>query len=297
MKKELTVTPKQLIVGLQLNEPIDLAEEGIIPKSRVLTLPDIIKIRKHVDRDIHVYFHTDESDADYKLSNAALTFINDLAIDCCEECILRVYNAERYILMTEIISELGTILTKKNIAYETTQYIIKADVYTCQHSINVACIMYMLNDILGKPILPHDAVYAGILHDIGKIKIPIEILNKRGPLTIKERKIIETHPEIGYELIKDREFATKSILDGIRYHHERYDGTGYGTCLKGNEIPYIAQMLSVVDVFDAITTDRPYHRAASPITGLEKMSRMQQGFNPDVWKALRTTIERTHEII
>lgn len=295
MKKELIITPKQLIIGLQLNENLDLAEDGTIYKSHVLTLPDIIKIRKHIKRHIHVYFHTNNDDTDYKLSNETITFINDLAINCCEESISRIYNTERYLLMTEIVSELGTILTKKNLAYQTIQYVVKTDVYTCQHSINVACIMYMLNDILGKPMIPHDVVYAGVLHDIGKTKIPIEILNKRGPLTIKERQVIQQHPEIGYELIKNEEFANQTILDGVRYHHERYDGSGYGAGLKGDEIPYIAQMLNVVDVFDAITTNRTYHNAADPITGLEKMTKMQKEFNPDIWQALKSTIERTHQ--
>lgn len=294
MKKELIVTPKQLIIGLQLNENLDLAEDGTICKSHVLTLPDIIKIRKHIKRHVRVYFHANDNDGDYRLSSEAITFVNDLAIDCCEESIARIYNRERYLLLTEIVSELGTILTTKSLAYQTIQYVIKTDVYTCQHSINVACIMYMLNDILGKPVTPHDAVYAGILHDIGKTKVPIEILNKRGPLTIKERYEIQKHPETGYQMMKSEEFVNQTILDGIRYHHEKYDGSGYNKGLRDNKIPYIAQMLNVADVFDAITTDRPYHNAVDPITGLEKMTKMSKEFNPEIWTALKSTIERTH---
>ena len=103
---------------------------------------------------------------------------------------------------------------------------------------------------------------AAILHDIGKIGISDAILRKSDPLTEKERKIMEQHPVIGAEIVMGIEGMEK-ILEGIKYHHERCDGSGYPENLKGDEIPLFAKIIAIADVFDALTTDRPYKKALS----------------------------------
>ena len=101
---------------------------------------------------------------------------------------------------------------------------------------------------------------SALLHDIGKIGISENILNKKGPLTIEERKIIEMHPEIGFNIIKHiKEFDDVSL--GVKYHHEYCNGKGYPTGLSGKDIPLIATIISVADCFDAMTSDRPYRKA------------------------------------
>jgi putative nucleotidyltransferase with HDIG domain/PAS domain S-box-containing protein len=101
-----------------------------------------------------------------------------------------------------------------------------------------------------------------ILHDIGKLTIPDEILRKRGPLTDSERKVIEQHPLRGYELLSPISFLEKALE--IPYcHHEHWDGNGYPRGLKGEEIPLAARIFSVVDVWDAVQSDRPYNHAWS----------------------------------
>ncbi|MBU1726860.1 MAG: HD-GYP domain-containing protein, partial [Candidatus Omnitrophica bacterium] len=99
-----------------------------------------------------------------------------------------------------------------------------------------------------------------LFHDIGKIGIPEKILSKTGPLTEEERHVIEMHPKIGEDILKFVEFL-KPGLPIVRDHHERPDGKGYPHGLKGKEIPLLASIVSVADVFDAITTDRPYRKA------------------------------------
>jgi len=99
-----------------------------------------------------------------------------------------------------------------------------------------------------------------ILHDIGKMGIPDEILRKRGKLTISERKVIEQHPTYSYELLSRIPYLEKALE--IPYcHHERWDGSGYPRSLKGEEIPLAARIFSVIDVWDAVQSDRPYNRA------------------------------------
>jgi len=104
--------------------------------------------------------------------------------------------------------------------------------------------------------------YGALLHDIGKMGIPDEILNKPGALTLEEREIIKKHPKYAFEMLKDIEYLQPAI--SIPYsHHENWDGTGYPQGIQGEEIPLSARIFSVVDNWDALTSDRPY-RAAWP---------------------------------
>lgn len=101
-----------------------------------------------------------------------------------------------------------------------------------------------------------------LLHDIGKIGMPVSILRKSGPLTEAERKIVREHVFLGYELIEEFDFLKKAA-QVVLYHHERYDGTGYHYGLREEEIPLEARIFSVIDTLDAITSDRPYREGKS----------------------------------
>jgi putative two-component system response regulator len=103
----------------------------------------------------------------------------------------------------------------------------------------------------------------GFLHDVGKIGIPDAVLLKRGPLTHDEYELIKQHPVVGERLCGELR-SLRKVRPIVRHHHERLDGSGYPDGLRGDAIPLLAQIIGVVDVFDALTTDRPY-RAAMPI--------------------------------
>ena len=101
-----------------------------------------------------------------------------------------------------------------------------------------------------------------LLHDIGKIGIPDQILNKEGRLTEEESKIVRTHPALGGDILKNFT-ALKGISEGARYHHERYDGKGYCTGKAGKDIPQVARIIGVADSYDAMASDRCYRKAMS----------------------------------
>jgi putative two-component system response regulator len=105
-----------------------------------------------------------------------------------------------------------------------------------------------------------DLKLGGILHDIGKIKVPDAILNKPGPLTDEEREIMKTHADAGYQICLPMKKALGGSLDVIRGHHEMLDGSGYPDGLRGEEVPVTARIMAVVDIYDALATDRPYRR-------------------------------------
>jgi putative two-component system response regulator len=111
---------------------------------------------------------------------------------------------------------------------------------------------------------------AGIVHDVGKIAIPDAILLKPGRLTPEEWAIIREHPVVGERICAPLK-SFRSVLPIIRHHHEKFDGTGYPDGLRGDDIPIAARVLQIVDVYDALTTDRPYKKAFSITDALQTM--------------------------
>jgi response regulator RpfG family c-di-GMP phosphodiesterase len=137
-----------------------------------------------------------------------------------------------------------------------------------------------------------DILLAGILHDVGKIGIPKEILTKAGPLDQAEWALIEAHPHLGLHIIRHVNFLGES-REIILQHHERFDGTGYPRGLKGEEIHLGARILAVADAFDAMGSGRPYHHVRDQAAILEEMRR-QAGlqFDPEVVDAFITLMNR-----
>ncbi len=122
----------------------------------------------------------------------------------------------------------------------------------------------------------------GMLHDIGKIGIPELILNKPGRLDDQEYEIIKSHPVLGVSILGNVEFLQK-VVPIIRHHHERFDGKGYPDRLKGEEIPYLARIVSIVDTYDAMTTNRPYRKALTREESLKEIERCKESqFDPEL---------------
>jgi len=112
----------------------------------------------------------------------------------------------------------------------------------------------------------------GKFHDIGKYSIPFEILEKPGKLTPDELNVVKSHPVIGETMLRQNsEFS--NLLPAVRHHHERWDGTGYPDGLKGEDIPLEARIISVVDSYDAIISDRPYRKGTTPAKALDELKR------------------------
>ena len=148
-----------------------------------------------------------------------------------------------------------------------------ADDYTYMHSVAVCALMIALAMQLG---LNEDEVRicgkAGLLHDIGKIAIPLEILNKPGRLTDEEFGLVRRHPQAGYELLFDVPGLPNIVLDVCLHHHEKFDGTGYPNGLRSNGISLYARMGAICDVYDAITSNRPYKAGWCPAESLRHMA-------------------------
>ena len=166
-----------------------------------------------------------------------------------------------------------------------------ADEYTYMHSVAVCALMVSLGRQLGlNDVQCRDAGMAGMLHDLGKAAMPQEILNKPGKLTNEEFDIIKTHPTRGYEMLLDSPNVSDGAKDVCLHHHERYDGTGYPDKLAGEKISLLARMGAVCDVYDAVTSDRPYKSGWDPAHALSQMATWKGHFDTMVFQSFVKSI-------
>jgi HD-GYP domain-containing protein (c-di-GMP phosphodiesterase class II) len=135
------------------------------------------------------------------------------------------------------------------------------------------------------------AVQAGLMHDIGKIGIRYEKLNKPGKLTPEEIAMFRRHPTIGKRILEGIPFM-RELISGILCHHEHYDGSGYPQGLTGKEIPRLGRMIAVADTYDAMTSDRPYRRALPHVVACEELKRCKgTQFDPEIVDVFLKKIE------
>lgn len=141
--------------------------------------------------------------------------------------------------------------------------------YTFKHSLNVAIIAGILGKWLGIKEHLRELILSGLLHDIGKVFVSQEILNKPGRLTADEMLIIKDHSLQGYNLLSKTAAISDDVKIGVLQHHERRDGSGYPMNLSGNEITTYAKIIAIADIYDALTTERVYRKKLTPFSALE----------------------------
>ena len=173
---------------------------------------------------------------------------------------------------------------------------IHADIKeTISHGIIVSNLAYLVGKELGlQEEVCYDLAVAGMLHDIGKVRLNFYMNEKVEDeiLAVDETRYMRMHPSIGYAILADYDY-NQTVLDAVLYHHEHYDGTGYPRGLAGQNIPYMARILTIADCFDAMTAKRPYKQALSveyAVNELEKNSGTQ--FDPVLVKKF---VELIHE--
>jgi putative two-component system response regulator len=157
----------------------------------------------------------------------------------------------------------------EDVLFSMARAIEAKDVYTQGHVERVSNFAMQLGAFMGLSDEEQDSLRkGGILHDIGKIGVPDHILNKNGPLSKEERDVIQLHPEQGARICGKLK-SIRGAIPIIRHHHERMDGSGYPDKLLGEEIPLLARILTVVDIYDALTTTRSYRKGLAHETALE----------------------------
>lgn len=167
-----------------------------------------------------------------------------------------------------------------------------ADEYTYLHSVAVCALMLKMARHLDLPEQDvRECGLAGLLHDVGKMRIPGHVLHKRGGLTDSEFDLVKTHSEEGFQILREVPGLPAAALDVVRLHHEKIDGSGYPLGLADEQIPLIARMGAICDVYDALTSDRAYKAAWEPAQAIEKMMASNGHFDTALLKIFAQSID------
>ncbi|NLD13545.1 MAG: HD-GYP domain-containing protein [Gammaproteobacteria bacterium] len=186
-----------------------------------------------------------------------------------------------------VVSEITQSVLRHPNALLSIVRVKQADEYTYMHSVAVSALMIALARQMGfENDEVHEAGMAGLLHDVGKMAIDDGILNKPGSLTDNEFEQIKRHPEYGVRYLqKGSEPVSRAVLEACYSHHEKMDGSGYPRGLKADQISILSRMAAVCDVYDALTSDRPYKKGWGPSETIQRMAQWTGHFDPQIFQA------------
>ncbi len=270
----------QLEAGMMLDRDVYLYDYktckiAMLRSGQILTQE---YIRKLDDLQIlGAYIHTDESKEVFSTFSSPIK--KELKVEAITN-IQRVYNMFdkgaqginiNCINQTMEISKklVGALKTNSEIKLSIDSLKLYDD-YTYNHSFGVSVLAIAIGIALNlKTSDLYDLGFCALLHDIGKMAVPIEIISKPARLTEDEFEKVKLHPEKGAEFFLEHHLANNQICAGVLTHHEKYNGTGYPNGLCGNDIPIFGRIISVADVYDALTSARPYHEPSAPAEAIE----------------------------
>lgn len=201
-------------------------------------------------------------------------FIYEASLEVMDT-LLKSPTVENITQFKEGVSEMVDLILVDN---ETSSQLLKItshDYYTFTHSVNVGVLSVLLSKAIYGTSSPHDMAELGaafFLHDLGKIHVPDRLISKPGALTDRERLIMQEHPASGFKILSDTNQLSPECKIIVMQHHERADGSGYPQGLIGDNIHVYGRICSIVDVFDALTSKRPYKE---PLTAFEALSLMK----------------------
>lgn len=198
---------------------------------------------------------------------------------------VRMGNAVATDELQELVAEMSQSISRNPHALISVARIKSKDEYTYMHSVAVAALMVGMARLCKMPEEQvREAGMAGLLHDMGKAVMPEAVLNKPGKLTDAEFAIMRSHPAEGHKLLLDWEGVPDAVLDVCLHHHEKMDGSGYPERLAGESISRLARIGAICDVYDAITSNRPYKAGWDPAESLSRMASWKGHFDPPLFK-------------
>jgi len=188
--------------------------------------------------------------------------------------------------VTEVVIDISRSVMRHPDALISLVRLKSSDEYTFMHSVAVCALMIALArqlNLSSEMVL--QAGIAGLMHDIGKAVIPAEILNKPGKLTDAEFETMREHPKSGLDMLQASKHFGEEVLDVCLHHHEKMDGTGYPHQLQGAQISLFARMGAICDVYDAVTSERPYKKAWGPADAIHRMAEWKGHFDFEIFHA------------
>lgn len=287
--------------GMLLAESVYISASGAdMLAARKDTKLDAAKIKMLVERNVPYVAIVSPSAPDVKkiidekLKEEAVDSVKQLfscfGTESCENKTTAYQLVEQ---VEDVVDDLVQVLTDDASGLVHINDLKSYDEYTYHHSLSVSMLSIATGRELG---LDNDTLFrlgrCAMMHDIGKQLIPIEIINKPGKLTDKEFDTIKSHPSLGAESLKQNGIGDKELWDGVRYHHEKINGTGYPDRIKGGDLPLFSKIISVVDVYDAVTSYRPYRSPMLPSEAFEIIFKdIGTAFEYDIVKAFLAKLE------
>ncbi len=192
----------------------------------------------------------------------------------------------------ELVEEIDDLFERGEYMLLDAVQMKTADEYTYLHSVAVCALMLKFARQLGLPAQQaRECGLAGLLHDVGKMRVSPEVLHKRAALTDEEFEQVKAHADEGFLILRDVEGLPAVAMEVARLHHEKIDGTGYPLGLAGDEIPMIAKMGAICDVYDALTSNRAYKTAWTPAKALESMAAAPGHFDAALLQSFAQCVE------
>jgi putative nucleotidyltransferase with HDIG domain len=283
MHKRIFVS--DLIPGLEIGKAV-VTDDGtvVLTEGTVLTPSLIERLRQWGILTVFIRKEMEDGDAveEEPVLSAQRTFVD--GYENIIQNVRKSFEMMRYFKevpiaqMQELVNNSIEVLLEVPGALNHLHNVKRQDEYTFRHSLNVAVIAGTLGRWLGYSGMGlSNLILTGLVHDIGKTQIPLEILNRPGKLLTSEMDLVKKHTTRGYNLLKNAAGLSPDILYGVLQHHERIDGSGYPLGVPGEKIHPFAKIIAIADIYDAMTTDRAYQKSASPFDVVQIL--MQEMFN------------------
>jgi len=259
------------------------------------------KVRKLIDsgecpeffirqEDLIKYYHQATEQLRIMISDPAIPLLNktqklyDVSKDIMKNFFEYSDSEEVLKSSEEVMALTDQCLSEGQARFDTILEIINKDYLIYTHSLNVGlyCLVYGINDNMSLTDI-RSLGLGGMLHDIGKAQIDSAILNKPGPLTKEEFDIVKIHPRLGQEIMESMQCYATNVVCMASQHHENYKGNGYPDGLVGKEITLFARISKIMDVYDGLTTNRPYKKSVAPFEALKIMkNQMMDELDPKI---------------
>ena len=284
------IDDNQYIEALQILDEMDL--EAVESTADLNLFADLYEKAERIDKKKDIYYILYKRNHSRYVLNRLLRLVLRMGDMELEQRATQVLHDMDIDAALEVASDITEELSRHGDINVNLVSLRTSSDYTYKHSLNVAILSVLIGIGMGmRQSALKELATAGLLHDIGKVQVPPEILEKPGPLTETEFDVIKMHSKNGYEKLKNNVLVTSKIKMGVYMHHENINGTGYPMGLEGEQIYKFARIIHVADVYDAITSRRVYKKAQSPNEAVDFLIRNSGAmFDPECVKAFVTYI-------
>lgn len=265
---------KQLIVkdlkeGMILAKDLRVDDKIVCSKNTIINRLDLDFMSNEdlYNKKVYIYDLSEISPLFYSNSLVTRNYIGFLAYTMYRVFDVNLNDKDLFIKISEVVKKF--LFTNRDLLYQLL-VIQDKHFYTYCHSLNVTLYSLMIGLKLGlTDIELYDILVGGIFHDLGKLMISNQILDKPSKLNNSEFKAIERHPIYGYRCLNNYDYLNSRMRDIVVQHHEKLDGSGYPNGLKDKQITYLSKIITVSDIFDAVVSERSYHKSRQPAEGID----------------------------